>query len=95
MKQNPFGPLGPVSRIGQGTWRLDDDERAGAVAALRAGLDAGMSHVDTAEMYGSAEPLVAEALGDRRDEIFMVSKVCRRTLRSPRPSRPASGASSG
>ena len=78
MKTRSFGPFGflcPVSRIGQGTWRLDDDSRAGAIEALQAGLDAGMTHVDTAEMYGDAEPLVAEALGHRRKEIFLVSKV--------------------
>lgn len=76
MRQSMFGAGGrKVSVIGQGTWRLDDDRRAGAVEALRRGLDAGMTHIDTAEMYGEAEPLVAEALASRRDEIFLVSKV--------------------
>lgn len=76
MRTASFGARpGAVSVIGQGTWRLDDDARAGAVEALRRGLDAGMTHVDTAEMYGEAEPLVAEALSVRRDEIFLVSKV--------------------
>lgn len=76
MKTHPFGPIGrSVARIGQGTWKLDDDARAGAIEALRAGLDAGMTHVDTAEMYGDAEPLVAEAIRGRRDEVFLVSKV--------------------
>lgn len=74
MKQRLFGTV-LTGVIGQGTWRLDDDERAGAVAALRAGLDAGMTHIDTAEMYGEAEPLVAEAIAGRRDEVFLVSKV--------------------
>ena len=51
-------------------------ERGGATA-LRAGLDLGMTHIDTAEMYGSgrAEELVAEAIAGRRDEVFLVSKV--------------------
>lgn len=76
MRKTAFGAGGPqVAAIGQGTWRLDDASRAGAIEALRKGLDAGMTHVDTAEMYGEAEPLVAEALGGRRDEIFLVSKV--------------------
>lgn len=76
MKTHPFGPTGrSVARIGQGTWKLDDDARRGAIDALRAGLDAGMTHVDTAEMYGEAEPLVAEAIEGRRDEVFLVSKV--------------------
>ncbi|TDR94713.1 aldo/keto reductase [Enterovirga rhinocerotis] len=76
MQTRPFGPTGrSVSVIGQGTWLLDDEARPEALAALRAGLDAGMTHVDTAEMYGEAEPLVAEAIAGRRDEVFLVSKV--------------------
>ena len=76
MQYHPFGPTGrPVSRIGQGTWEIDADARPGAVAALRAGLDAGMGHVDTAEMYGDAEAIVGEAIAGRRDEVFLVSKV--------------------
>ena len=76
MREAPFGPTGrSVPMIGQGTWRLDDRPRAAAIDALRKGVDAGMLHVDTAEMYGEAEPLVADALADRRDEIFLVSKV--------------------
>jgi diketogulonate reductase-like aldo/keto reductase len=42
---------------------------------LRRGIDLGMTHIDTAEMYGDAEPVVAEAMAGRRDEIFLVSKV--------------------
>jgi diketogulonate reductase-like aldo/keto reductase len=45
------------------------------VGALKAGLDAGMNHIDTAEMYGDAELVVAEAIAGRRDEVFLVSKV--------------------
>ena len=76
MQQRAFGKTGKkVSVIGQGTWQLDGCNNAGAIAALRRGLDLGMTHVDTAEMYGEAEPLVAEALGSRRDEVFLVSKV--------------------
>lgn len=71
-----FGPNGPnLAPIGQGTWYLDRGDRTAAIAALRCGLDLGMNHVDTAEMYGEAEPLVAEAIGGRRDEVFLVSKV--------------------
>jgi len=56
---------------------MERDDRAAAIAALRAGLDAGMTHIDTAEMYGSGrvEELVAEAIAGRRDEVFLVSKV--------------------
>jgi diketogulonate reductase-like aldo/keto reductase len=71
------GTTAEVSAIGQGTWELDRKDRAVAVAALRRGLDLGMTHVDTAEMYGSgaAEELVAAAIEGRRDEVFLVSKV--------------------
>jgi diketogulonate reductase-like aldo/keto reductase len=62
-----------VAIIGQGTWQMDD--RKSAVKALRGGLDAGMTHVDTAEMYGDAELIIAEAIMGRRDEVFLVSKV--------------------
>jgi diketogulonate reductase-like aldo/keto reductase len=64
-----------VSVIGQGTWYLDSRARATAIAALRRGLDLGMTHIDTAEMYGSAEDIVGEAIAGRRDEVFLVSKV--------------------
>ena len=76
MQMRPFGNFDEkVSVIGQGTWQLDGRNDAGAIAALRRGLDLGMTHVDTAEMYGEAEPLVACAIEGRRDEVFLVSKV--------------------
>src|SRR3954471_9924926 len=76
MKQQPFGSRGPqVSVIGQGTWHIDSGDRPTAVAALRRGVDLGMTHIDTAEMYGDAELVVAEAMAGRRDGIFLVSKV--------------------
>jgi diketogulonate reductase-like aldo/keto reductase len=76
MRKHPFGSRGPqVSVIGQGTWHIDSGDRATAVAALRRGIDLGMTHIDTAEMYGDAELVVAEALAGRRDDIFLVSKV--------------------
>ena len=54
MRRQPFGPTGvAVPVVGQGTWNMERDGRAAAVAALRAGLDLGMTHIDTAEMYGS------------------------------------------
>src|ERR1051325_4131516 len=64
-----------VPVIGQGTWYIDSGDRASAVAALRRGLDLGMNHIDTAEMYGDAELVVAEAMAGRRDDVFLVSKV--------------------
>src|SRR6476646_6413732 len=75
MRQRKFGGVGDVSVIGQGTWYLDRGDRQRSVAALRQGLDLGMTHIDTAEMYGDAEPVIAEAIVARRDEVFLVSKV--------------------
>ncbi|WML80914.1 aldo/keto reductase [Streptomyces sp. VNUA74] len=68
-----------VTALGQGTWGMGENpgRRAAEVSALRAGLDLGMTLVDTAEMYGdgAAEEVVAEAVAGRRDEVFLVSKV--------------------
>src|ERR1700730_16827956 len=78
MKYRRFGTTKRnVSVIGQGTWYLDDADRDDAVAALEHGLDLGMNHVDTAEMYGSGawEELVGEVIAQHRDEAFLVSKV--------------------
>jgi diketogulonate reductase-like aldo/keto reductase len=78
VKKRQFGPLPrEVSMIGQGTWYIDESHRASAIAALRRGLDLGMSHIDTAELYGAgaAEQMVGEAIEGRRDEVFLVSKV--------------------
>lgn len=72
-----FGPGGPrVAVVGQGTWHSEESPRD-AVDALRHGLDLGMCHIDTAEMYGSgaAETIVGQAIAGRRDEVFLVSKV--------------------
>jgi diketogulonate reductase-like aldo/keto reductase len=76
MKSRPFGSSKcEVSVIGQGTWYIDRGDRKHAIAALRRGVDLGMTHIDTAEMYGDAELVIAEAIAGRRDEIFLVSKV--------------------
>lgn len=78
MERHPFGSIKrQVAAIGQGTWYIEPAERRSAIAALRRGLDLGMTHIDTAEMYGSgaAEEVVAEAIAGRRDEVFLVSKV--------------------
>lgn len=68
-----------VPALGLGTWMIGDDarKRADEIAALRRGLDLGMSLIDTAEMYGegASEQLVGEAIAGRRDEVFLVSKV--------------------
>jgi diketogulonate reductase-like aldo/keto reductase len=76
MRQQPFGKGGPaVSVIGQGTWYLDRGDRARAIAALRRGIELGMTHIDTAEMYGDAELVIAEAIAGMRNDVFLVSKV--------------------
>lgn len=76
MQIRQFGTTGhDVPIVGSGTWEIDSDRRALAVAALRRGLDEGMTHIDTAEMYGDSELLIAEAISGRRDEVFLVSKV--------------------
>lgn len=93
-----------VPALGQGTWRMGETAatRAEEIASLQCGLDLGLSLVDTAEMYGDGrtEELVAEAIGARRGEVFLVSKVyphnatrrgavaaCERSLRRLRTDR--------
>ncbi|MGW2710241.1 aldo/keto reductase [Streptomyces sp. NPDC001356] len=93
-----------IAALGQGTWYLGEDpaRRAQEIAALRLGVDLGMTVVDTAEMYGdgTAEELVGEALRGHREEVFLVSKVlpghadrkgtvaaCERSLRRLRTER--------
>ncbi|MEO8184359.1 MAG: aldo/keto reductase [Deltaproteobacteria bacterium] len=78
MQTRAWGPSKrPVARIGQGTWHLEGDDATAAVGALRRGLELGMTHIDTAELYGSgrAEALVGKAIADKRDQVFLVSKV--------------------
>lgn len=76
MERRPFGStLRDTAVIGQGSWRIDDAHRPTAIEALRRGLDLGMTHIDTAEMYGDAEDMVGAAIAGRRDEVFLVSKV--------------------
>lgn len=73
-----FGPAPrEISIIGQGTWYIDDGDRTSAIVALRRGLDLGMNHIDTAEMYGdgAAEEVIGDAIAGRREEVFLVSKV--------------------
>ena len=73
----PSGRRAPV--LGQGTWGMGEDRTMRRVerSALRLGVDLGMTLIDTAEMYGDgqAEALVGEAIADRREDVFLVSKV--------------------
>jgi diketogulonate reductase-like aldo/keto reductase len=72
----PGGDTLPV--LGQGTWRMGEDasERKNEIAALRTGIELGMTLIDTAEMYasGGAEKVVGEAIAGRRDQVFVVTK---------------------
>ncbi|HEY2029528.1 MAG TPA: aldo/keto reductase [Myxococcales bacterium] len=60
----------PVPVYGQGTWKF-----RGGPEALRAGIDLGLTHIDTAELYSGAEEIVGKAIEGRREEVFLVSKV--------------------
>jgi len=68
-----------VPALGQGTWNMGETKRAhsGEVAALRLGIDLGMTLIDTAEMYGEggAEKVVADAIDGQRERVFVVTKV--------------------
>jgi diketogulonate reductase-like aldo/keto reductase len=79
IEQRAFGPGGlKVPVIGQGTWKMEADDRTSAVAALQHGIDIGLTHIDTAELYGGGrveQNYVAEAIAGRRDQVFLVSKV--------------------
>jgi diketogulonate reductase-like aldo/keto reductase len=78
VKKRSFGSAQPgISVIGQGTWNLELAPRAEAVKTLQRGIELGMTHLDTAEMYGGgrAEAITGEAIAGRRDQVFVVSKV--------------------
>ena len=104
MKHRRFGWTGAsVPVIGQGTWQMEQDDRDSCIASLKRGLDAGLTHIDTAELYGDGRvesEIVAPAIAGRRDQIFLVSKVlpwnatyagtleaCERSLRRLRTDR--------
>jgi diketogulonate reductase-like aldo/keto reductase len=78
LPRHVFGPTGiHVPKVGLGTWYLEQSDSKTAIAAVQAALDLGLTHVDTAELYGSgkAESLVGQAIEGRRDEVFLVSKI--------------------
>lgn len=79
MRQVTFPDGRSFPALGQGTWRMGEDRRRATeeTQAILAGLDAGLTLVDTAEMYGdgSTETWLGGAIAGRRDEVFLVSKA--------------------
>jgi diketogulonate reductase-like aldo/keto reductase len=80
MLTRPFGSTGTaVSVIGQGTWRMGEARRSlkDEIATLRLGIDLGLTHINTAEMYadGRAEEIVGQAIAGRRSDVFITTKV--------------------
>jgi diketogulonate reductase-like aldo/keto reductase len=79
--ENTMRPFGPTRRrvaaVGQGSWKIEESAADSVTLSLRRGLDLGLTHIDTAEMYGSgaAEGIIGKAIAGRRDEVFLVSKV--------------------
>lgn len=79
VKTVTFSGQRPLPAIGQGTWYMGEQAglRQTEVDALRAGIDLGLTLIDTAEMYadGGAEEVVGEAIKGQRDKVYLVSKV--------------------
>ncbi len=78
MEPRRFGPLDvDVPVVGLGTWQMENGDREEAILSIRRAVDRGMSHIDTAEIYGSGavEEIVGEALAGYRAEVFLASKV--------------------
>ena len=77
MEHRKFG-RSSVPVVGQGTWNMEQDDRASAIQALRRGIDLGLTHIDTAELYGRGrveEEILADVIAGQRDKLFLVSKV--------------------
>jgi diketogulonate reductase-like aldo/keto reductase len=104
MKTVPLPAGEEVPAFGLGTWKMGENPRMRAeeIATLRLGVERGATLIDTAEMYGEgkSEELIGEAIADRRDDVFLVSKVyphnatrlgavaaCERSLRRLRTDR--------
>src|SRR4051794_16260222 len=78
MERRRFGKPGiEVPVVGIGTWKMEGDDRRACIAAIRRAVEIGLTHVDTAELYGSGkvESIVGEALVGLRDRVFLASKV--------------------
>jgi diketogulonate reductase-like aldo/keto reductase len=78
VEQRQFGPLGrPVPVVGLGTWQMEGNDRESAIVAIRRGIELGLVHIDTAEIYGRGlvEELVGEAIAGYRGNVFLASKI--------------------
>lgn len=78
LPRHVFGSTGvQVPKVGLGTWYLEQSDAKTAIAAVKTALELGLTHIDTAELYGSgeAETLVGRAIEGQREDVFLVSKV--------------------
>lgn len=78
MQYRSFGNLPvEIATVGEGTWNMERDRDADVIAAIRLSVELGMTHIDTAELYGrgAVETTVGQALAGLRDRVFLVSKV--------------------
>lgn len=81
VRTRSFGPkaagLPPVPVVGLGTWKMEEDDREGCIRAIRRAIELGMTHLDTAELYGGGEveSIVGEAITGYRGNVFLASKV--------------------
>jgi diketogulonate reductase-like aldo/keto reductase len=78
MQNRVFGPTKKqVPMIGQGTWQMEKNNRNDCIKTLQRGIELGLTHIDTAELYGTGkvEDLVSEAIAGQRDKVFLASKV--------------------
>ena len=76
--ERAFGKTaGDVPIVGHGTWQMEQHDMKACLRALQEGIDRGLRHIDTAELYGDGrvEEIVGKAIAKRRDEVFLVSKV--------------------
>src|SRR3954468_565861 len=72
MLKREFGATGvSIPVIGQGTWQM----KSSGIDAMSLGIEMGMTHIDTAEMYTGSEEVVADVIRGRRKDLFLVSKV--------------------
>lgn len=78
MQTKTFGPTQrQVVTIGQGTWQMERNDRQRCIQALQRGIELGLTHIDTAELYGAGkvEEMLSEVISGKREQLFLASKV--------------------